>query len=149
MPPQIDRRRQRLAEPQRVVARAADAQLESLAQVLGLDGRLALLWCCQAIDLPLAQRLERAQQPLLEPPDFHPALGLSMIYQVRHITRYSYALSVATTHSELRLTPRELPEGCVTLTETLLSDSRILDRCADKCSSFNDQHYPPHSSLRV
>lgn len=32
-----------------------------------------------------------------------------MIYQVRHVTRYSYALPVASTHSELRLTPRELP----------------------------------------
>lgn len=32
-----------------------------------------------------------------------------MIYQVRHLTRYSYALPVTTTHSELRLTPRELP----------------------------------------
>ena len=32
-----------------------------------------------------------------------------MIYQVRHVTRYSYSLPVASTHSELRLTPRELP----------------------------------------
>ena len=32
-----------------------------------------------------------------------------MIYQIRHVTRYSYALPVTTTHSELRLTPRELP----------------------------------------
>jgi transglutaminase-like putative cysteine protease len=32
-----------------------------------------------------------------------------MIYQIRHITRYTYALPVASTHSELRLTPRELP----------------------------------------
>ena len=32
-----------------------------------------------------------------------------MIYQVRHLTRYAYALPVASTHSELRLTPRELP----------------------------------------
>ncbi|MBY0503021.1 MAG: transglutaminase family protein [Bryobacteraceae bacterium] len=32
-----------------------------------------------------------------------------MIYQVRHLTKYSYALPVTTTHSELRLTPRELP----------------------------------------
>ncbi len=32
-----------------------------------------------------------------------------MIYQVRHLTRYSYALPVTATHSELRLTPRELP----------------------------------------
>ncbi len=32
-----------------------------------------------------------------------------MIYQIRHLTRYSYALPVTTTHSELRLTPRELP----------------------------------------
>ncbi len=31
-----------------------------------------------------------------------------MIYQIRHLTRYSYALPVTTTHSELRLTPREL-----------------------------------------
>lgn len=32
-----------------------------------------------------------------------------MIYHVRHLTRYSYALSVSATHSELKLTPRELP----------------------------------------
>ena len=32
-----------------------------------------------------------------------------MIYQIRHVTRYTYALPVASTHSELRLTPRELP----------------------------------------
>lgn len=32
-----------------------------------------------------------------------------MIYQLRHLTRYSYALPVTATHSELRLTPRELP----------------------------------------
>lgn len=32
-----------------------------------------------------------------------------MIYQVRHLTRYTYALPVTATHNELRLTPRDLP----------------------------------------
>lgn len=55
-----------------------------------------------------------------------------MIYQVRHLTRYSYALPVTTTHSELRLTPRELPW------QNLVRSSITLDPQFETMRSFRD-----------
>lgn len=71
-----------------------------------------------------------------------------MIYQVRHITRYSYALPVTTTHSELRLTPRELPwqhlvRSSITLEpqfETMRGFRDYFGNAARYCSILTPHH---------